>query len=858
MSKIEKTLKITFSLITLIFFLASATYFYRYQNQMSKDIYSEQGKVAKLTSNALSLYFDKLKFAIENTVSSKHFLYERNIDEDQIRYKDSNDFGLLPIKNGNKKVWNYFKGLPERYKGKNVAKERRSSAKNILSNYDDVHYVFEMDLNGDLVFLEPYNVQKRITSFNYKFRDYLKLVKESKTTSISEGYISHDENRTHIITVATPIKSTETGEVKKVFAASISARTLHDRVLKSIALQLDPEQNYKISLVDRHGHIVANSSDLNNYSPTMGAANDLKDKGNIRQYEIFSGLNWKKDTFEKKNVWERETKSWILKSSKLITKDYVNNKGQKVFGTLYPVSIYKDSQYNWGVLVETPTDTFLRESNLTLMGFVVSFILIFCLLYLVYKKTLREYRKIESNVKRAEFDLKQLARKVKHDIRSPLTSIEFLFENIKPKCEEEERLIAKHSLERINDIILTLNPDKKITKKKQDLPSVEILFPLVNRVISEKRIEFNSDNRVKLRLENKLKYGVFTNIDKSNLSRTLSNLINNSVESKRDNLNIFIDVKLWNDESNCFIEIRDNGVGIEKNSQKNIFDYGVSVNKVAGKGIGLSQARDHIEKANGEISLESKVDEGTIVKISLPICHAPKWFKKELEICKKNLCIVDDDESIHLLWAKALEHKNLNLINIKNSDEFERWEKRVNLNEYEFLFDLELLGSKLSGLDIIEKFKLSNSSTLVTSHYNDFDVQKRALDLKIEIIQKDSASDIPVIINKIKDDIVLIDDDDLVHMTWKREMSKKGYKLSSYYSVKDFVTDADNFSLNTLIYIDSNLGEGLRGEVLSKEIADLGFNNLYIATGYSADSIEKPVWIKSVLGKKPNEVFLNQ
>ena len=59
------------------------------------------------------------------------------------------------------------------------------------------------------------------------------------------------------------------------------------------------------------------------------------------------------------------------------------------------------------------------------------------------------------------------------------------------------------------------------------------------------------------------------------------------------------------------------------------------------------------------------------------------------------------------------------------------------------------------------------------------------------------------------------------------------------------------FSFTTPIYIDSNLSEGLRGEVLSRTIADEGFVNLHMATGYDPTSIEKPSWIKSIQGKSP-------
>jgi signal transduction histidine kinase len=849
MSKIEKTLKIAFTLITLIFFSAGAVYFIRYQNQMSKDIYSEQEKVAKLTSNALSLYFDKLKFAIENTVSASSYEYLKNIQEDKIRFLPSNDLSLKPINEESNEVWNYFKGLPLEHNGKRIAEERRSLAKNIIKNYSDVHYVFEMDLNGDLVFLEPYETQKKITSFNYKFRDYLKLVKKSKTTSISEGYISHDKNRTHIITVATPIKNTA-GEVKKVYAASISAKTLHDRVLKDIADQIDQEKNYKISLVDRHGHIVANSYDLENYSPTMDISNDNKDKGNIRNYGIFNDIEWSEDIFEKHNVWERKTKSWNLINNDIFTASYVSQNNVNVFGSLYPISIYKDSSYNWGVLVETSKEAYTKENQLTLLGFFVSFIIIVSLLYLVYKRALREYRSIESDVKRAESNLKQLARKVRHDIRSPLTSMEYLFESIKPKLEEEERLIGSHSLERINDIVLTLSPEQAVSVDIRDNSGVEILFPLINRVISEKRIEFKATEGILIKLQNNLEYGVFAKINKSDLARTISNLINNSAEAKRVDGPLLINVRLASDAESCYIEIQDNGIGIQESKLKKVLEYGVSHNKNSGKGIGLSQAKDHVEKANGKFDIKSTVDIGTTIRITLPREIEPEWFKSQLYFLSKHLCIVDDDESIHLLWAKKLAPYNLNIVNIKSSNEFTQWASGINLSDYYFLFDLELLGSDLTGLDLIKKFELSGHSSLVTSHYNDPEIQNASTDIGIQIVPKDSASDVPLVIqSNSQSNVVLIDDDQLVHMVWKRQLREQGIGLSSYYAIEDFLMSSSKFDPNTPIYIDSNLGDGVKGEVESKKIFEMGFENLHLATGQSVEEIDVPFWIKSVQGK---------
>ena len=43
------------------------------------------------------------------------------------------------------------------------------------------------------------------------------------------------------------------------------------------------------------------------------------------------------------------------------------------------------------------------------------------------------------------------------------------------------------------------------------------------------------------------------------------------------------------------------------------------ITEVSGRGVGMDAVRDEIEKLNGKISVSSKIDEGTIFLINLPI-----------------------------------------------------------------------------------------------------------------------------------------------------------------------------------------------------------------------------------------------
>lgn len=439
-----------------------------------------------------------------------------------------------------------------------------------------------------------------------------------------------------------------------------------------------------------------------------------------------------------------------------------------------------------------------------------------------------------------------IAEKVAHDIRSPLTSLEFIVKNISPNLAEKERITANQALERISDILRTLG-GKKATED-QSYVGLEIIDPLVERIISEKRLEFKTNNNIEMRLHNNIPYGTFVQISKAEFYRTMSNLINNSAEAGIPDKKLIIDIILSQLNSECLITIKDNGKGIPKDALSRVFQHGVSLGKDTGSGIGLTSAKETIEKYKGSLALSSEEGMGTIVTIKLPVVSAPRWFKTALKITTSNVCIIDDDDSIHSVWDEILSGRNLYITHIKSSEEFVLWFKEINKSDFSFLFDLELLGSKMNGLELIEKFNLEARSTLVTSHYDDKLVQDKAQKLGVKIIPKDSASRIsidfaPVITKRM----VLIDDDKFVHSSWELGADKKQIDLFTYFTIDDFLKESEQFSKDTAIYIDSNLKDGIKGEIEAKRIYDLGFENLTLASGM--DFPQLPYWIKGNQGK---------
>ncbi|MGE3611029.1 MAG: hypothetical protein AB7I27_15670 [Bacteriovoracaceae bacterium] len=103
--------------------------------------------------------------------------------------------------------------------------------------------------------------------------------------------------------------------------------------------------------------------------------------------------------------------------------------------------------------------------------------------------------------------------------------------------------------------------------------------------------------------------------------------------------------------------------------------------------------------------------------------------------------------------------------------------------------------------------------------------------------------------------VVLIDDDKFTRLNWDIFCKSNSISFRSFRNIDEFLLNDIGFDPNVHIFLDSNLGENVKGETESEKIAKLGFVNLYLATGYEKESIVRPSWIVKVFSKKPENIL---
>ncbi|OGR90870.1 MAG: hypothetical protein A2V88_02155 [Elusimicrobia bacterium RBG_16_66_12] len=491
---------------------------------------------------------------------------------------------------------------------------------------------------------------------------------------------------------------------------------------------------------------------------------------------------------------------------------------------------------------------------------------------------LLEYQ--ENQRKEAEFAaLGKLSAQVAHDVRSPLAALESLLSQLL-LFPEEERLIARSAINRIRDIANNLlkknradGKDSTVESVAQDAEtSVELLSSLIEPLISEKRLSFRSKLGVEIdaRMDASA-YGLFARVQPREFKRLLSNLLNNSVEALGASGSVTLALASAGGES-IVITVRDDGPGIPPAILAKLGKCGETHGKVGGSGLGLYHARTSVESWGGSLELLSEVGRGTTAVVHLPKARPPEWFVSVLELDAKHpIVVLDDDASIHQVWQGRFDSLRprvqiFEVLHFSAPTELRDWVKAdaTRARDAVYLMDYELLGYKDTGLALIAELGLGEQAILVTSRFEEKAILEECLRLKTRMIPKGLAGFVPIRVRAATGtdangpagrsaqlDAVLIDDDPLTRMTWKMAASRSSKKLQAFSTVAEFLQEAPAIDRETPIYIDADLADGVNGAQESLRIHELGFQEIYLATGHEAARFAAYTHLRGVVGKEP-------
>lgn len=244
------------------------------------------------------------------------------------------------------------------------------------------------------------------------------------------------------------------------------------------------------------------------------------------------------------------------------------------------------------------------------------------------EKLLEELQKSLEKEKELNELRNQFISSASHQFRTPLTVIQSgveIMEMYVDNIEEEKQAQFKNQFTKIQNEVQrlqylmndVLRIGKSNAQQTQFNPETLDLIKFCKEIIEEKF------NRL-LPNERKILFStsgnpVLVSFDPNLLGHAIENILNNGYKySLKDNLNLDIIFK----ENTVTIAISDKGIGIPEDDLKNLFQpffRASNTEDFEGTGLGLAIVRDFIDKHNGKILIDSKLNKGTTFSVLLPL-----------------------------------------------------------------------------------------------------------------------------------------------------------------------------------------------------------------------------------------------
>lgn len=255
---------------------------------------------------------------------------------------------------------------------------------------------------------------------------------------------------------------------------------------------------------------------------------------------------------------------------------------------------------------------------------------------LSYEVTEREQLREQTATIRCAAALEQLTRRMAHELRDPLNSLGLNLELLEDECENlpaESREEAAEITSLLKKQVKRLTEIVESYRELGKMPPLNLAETNVEKIVTDLAHFFKGEASSK---------GIVINVecdenvpsilvDANYIREAILNLMRNAIEAMPKGGNLTI--RLTAENGQVFIQVKDTGIGIEKERQKMILDWAYTT-KPNGSGVGLPLVKQIIQQHGGSLHLESELQKGTTFTLQLPCSQNSK---EEVEQPEKRL-----------------------------------------------------------------------------------------------------------------------------------------------------------------------------------------------------------------------------
>ena len=229
-----------------------------------------------------------------------------------------------------------------------------------------------------------------------------------------------------------------------------------------------------------------------------------------------------------------------------------------------------------------------------------------------FNKMTRDLAKSKDKLKKVEREAawRDIARRVAHEIKNPLTPMKLSIQHLYNIYQEKDVANFEIILKKTKELIIKeINKIATAFSDFAKLPQRNYVPLNINDVLEDVISLYSLNNEIKI-----VKYLspdlYLVLADKQEMNRVFQNILKNSVQSFE--LNGVIEVKSFNTPKKVVVEIKDNGSGIEPEILHKLFEPNFST-KSTGMGLGLAITKKSLDDMKANISFRSRIGEGTTV-----------------------------------------------------------------------------------------------------------------------------------------------------------------------------------------------------------------------------------------------------
>ena len=232
----------------------------------------------------------------------------------------------------------------------------------------------------------------------------------------------------------------------------------------------------------------------------------------------------------------------------------------------------------------------------------------------------------------------EVARRLAHEIKNPLTPIRLSAERmrhkLRPSMSDKDAQVLDRGTDTIVQQVEAMKEMVNAFSEYARAPRFEMTSVDLNGLVREVADLYRAQEdrrRAKLIVSVDPALGSIV-ADQGRLRQLLHNLLTNAVEALEGKANgeILLATRLAQRgaEEVAEITIEDNGPGFQRELIAQVFDPYVTT-KAKGTGLGLAIVRKIIEEHGGHIEAENRVEGGARIRIDLPVAEAPRQLRAE-------------------------------------------------------------------------------------------------------------------------------------------------------------------------------------------------------------------------------------